>query len=253
MSEQPTTAAIVATLVEEWRALPSPARLPSDRILAERFAVGRGVIARLMADLERQGLVRRQRGAGSFWLGAAQHVAPTTPPSFAHAMRAAGLTPGSVLLGQEVRRVATTEREHLGLAPNSMVWRIQRLLTVEDIPVGVATSVLPARDLTGLAGELESYGSLFETLRRRYHRDPVRVWKRRRAVPEIPRFVGEAFGLRDPIAARLEESLNRASDGTPIEYARTFMRADALSTDALIRRTRCPAGVRIPRQEAYRR
>lgn len=249
MNEQLTTAAIAETLIAEWRRLPSPARLPSDRALADRFAVGHGVIARLMADLERQGLVRRQRGSGSFWLGSAQPVSPASPPSFAHAMRLAGLAPGARILSHEIRRVATTEREHLGLAPNSMVWRIQRLLTVEDIPVGVATSVLPARDLSQLPAELESYGSLFDTLRRRYHRDPVRLWKRQRPV-ELPRFAGEAFGLRAPVAARLEESLNRASDGTPIEYARTYMRADALSTDALTNRAPRP---RSRRQEAFRR
>lgn len=249
MSLPQTTAWIAETLCAEWRSLPSPSRLPSDRALAERFAVGHGVIARIMADLERQGLVRRQRGAGSFWLGVAETVAPTTLPSFTHSMRRAGVTPSFDIVGHETRRVATTEREHLHLAPNSVVWRIQRVFTVDGVPVGFATSVLPARDLTGLPGEVESYGSLFEALHRRYHRDPVRVWKRQRSV-ELPRFVGEAFGLREPISARLEESLNRADDGTPIEYARTYMRTDALSADALISRAQ---GARIPRQETFRR
>lgn len=242
VSAQPTPASVAETLIAEWSGLSAPARLPSDRVLADRFSVGHGVIARMMTDLQRQGLVRRQRGAGSFWLGTVQSVAPTTPPSFAHAMHLAGLTPGFTVVGHEIRRVATTERELLGLPPNSMVWRIQRVLTVDDVPVGLATSVLPARDLTGLASELESYGSLFDTLRRRYHRDPERIWKRRRTV-ELPPFAGDALRLRAPVPARLEESLNRASDGSPIEYARTYMRRDALSTDALIQRAR---GVRIP-------
>ncbi|MER6979924.1 GntR family transcriptional regulator [Streptomyces carpinensis] len=245
----PTTASIAELLCAEWSGLPPRTRLPSDRALAERFDVGHGVIGRIMADLERQGLVRRQRGSGSFWLGDMVSVAVTTPPSFAHLIRNAGLTPGSTLLSVETRRVATTERKHLRLSPNTAVWCIRRLLTVERIPVGVATSVLPARDLKALPAELESYGSLFDTLDRRYHRPVVRAWKRQRPV-ELPRFVGEVFGLQTPISVELQESLNRVVDGAPIEYARTYMRTDALNPHALIRRAH---GVRLPQQEASRR
>ena len=244
-----TTSAIAADLRAEWSRLPGGSRLPSDRAIAERYDVGRGVAAGIMADLEREGVVRRQRGAGSFWLGIAESVAPVTTASFTLNMRRAGVTPGFTMMAHETRRVAATERELLQLPANSLVWRIQRIFTVDDVAVGVATSVLPARDLTALPSEMEHYGSLFETLRRRYHVEPVRTWKRRRPT-EAPRFVGEALGLRNPISFHLEESLNSSPEGTPIEYARTYMRADALSTDALIRR----AHGRVPdRQEAHRR
>jgi len=244
----PTTASIAEMLCAQWSGLPPRTRLPSDRALAERFDVGHGAIGQIMADLERQGLVRRQRGSGSFWLGDMVSVAVTSPPSFSHAMRKAGLTPGSIVLSVETRRVATTERKHLRLPPNTAVWCVRRVFTLEHIPVGVATSVLPARDLTALPTGLESYGSLFDTLSRRYHRPVVRAWKRQRPV-ELPRFVGEAFGPETPDSVELQESLNRVVDSTPIEYARTYMRTDALNPDALIRRAH---GVR-PQQEAFRR
>ena len=186
-----------------------------------------------MADFECQGLARRRRGAGTFWLGVGQPVAPEAPPSFTHYLRRAGATPGPILIGYETRRVAAAERGYLRLPANSMVWKIQRIFTVDRVPVGFATSILPAHDLTGLPAELESYGSLFDTLHRRYHLDPVRAWKRRRPT-SAPRFVTEALGTPAPV--HLEESLNHAADGTPIEYARTYMRDDDLSAEALIER-----------------
>lgn len=247
MTENPAAAAARA-LRAEWHQVPAGARLPSDRAIAERFGIGRGVVGRIMAEFEREGLVRRRNGAGTYWLGAPEVVPATTVPSFSVVMRNGGVTPGFTPVGHEARRAAAPERELLELPANSMVWKIQRIFTVDDVPVGFATSILPMRDLTALPGEQETYGSLFETLRRRYRLNPVRVWKRRRPIV-VPRFVGEALGLEQPVPFRLEESLNRAVDGTPIEYARTFMRDDALSCEALMRRAR---GRKHPfRQEAY--
>lgn len=248
MTEHPASAAACA-LRAEWQQLLAGSRLPSDRTIAERFGIGRGVVGGIMAELEREGLVRRQRGAGTYWLGSPEMVSAATVPSFSVKMRNGGVTPGFTRVSHEARRVAAIERELLELPANSMVWKIQRIFTVDDVPVGFATSILPVRDFTALPAEQESYGSLFETLRRRYHVGPVRVWKRRRPT-EAPRFVGEALGLRQPVPFRLEESLNRAVDGTPIEYARTYMRDDALSCEALIRRAR---GKKPYRQEAHRR
>lgn len=230
-------AAAAAELRSEWERLPAGSRLPSDRALADRLGMGRGVIGRLMADLAREGLVRRQRGAGTFWLGVAEEIAPTSIPSFSATMQRSGVVAGFRLISQETRRVTSTEREYLRLPANSTVWRIQRVFTVDDIPVGVATSVLPVRDLQRLPGELLSYGSLYDTLTRRYRVDPVRTWKRRRAI-ESPRFVADALGLRGPVPARFEESLNGSVDGGPIEYARTFFRGDHLSPERLVRLAR---------------
>jgi len=41
-------------------------RFPSDRVLAVRFAVSRSTIMRVLADLERDGLVSRRQGSGTF-------------------------------------------------------------------------------------------------------------------------------------------------------------------------------------------
>lgn len=231
---------IAAVLRSEWDPLPAGSRLPSDRALADRFGIGHGVVARAMADLARQGLVRRRRGAGTFWIGSVEEIAPTTLPSFSAWMVRRGVTPGWRLIGHEARRVASTERAYLELRANSVVWQVRRVFTLDDVPVGVGTSVLPAKDLVGLPAELASYGSLFETLTRRYGLQPTRSWKRTRRA-EAPLFVSEALGVRDPVPTRLEESLNRSTDGRPLEYARTFLRDDHLSPESLVRRARARA------------
>lgn len=233
MGDHESVSAIVICLREEWRLLPAGTRLPSDRELAERHAVGRGVIAGVMNSLQRQGFVRRRSGAGTYWLGEGEALADSIP-SFSHWARTGGGNPGWQLVGQEADRVAALEREYLRLPKSTRVWRIRRVFTLNGIPAGFATSVLPVRDTPALPVELDLYGSIFQTFRRRYRVDVVREWHRRRSA-DAPDFALRALGLRAPTPFELEESVNRAADGAPVEYARTFLRRDVLEPYARFR------------------
>jgi GntR family transcriptional regulator len=232
VNSQPAAGAIAASLRREWTLLPAGTRLPSDRQVAECHAVGRGVVAGAMACLEREGLVRRERGAGTYWLGQGEAQSASQIPSFTAWLRGTGAEPGFRIVRQESRRVVTLERDYLRLPANSLVWKIQRVFTLDGIPIGFATSVLPYHELRALPSEVESYGSLYQALRRRYRVDVVRHWTRRRPV-EAPASVGQTLGLRGATPFRLQESLNRTADGTPVEYSRTFVRCDGLSPEAL--------------------
>lgn len=233
MDDHERAKAIVVCLREEWRRLPAGTRLPSDRELAERHGVGRGVIAGVMSSLQRQGLVRRRPGAGTYWLGEGQALVDSVP-SFSHWARRGGGDPAWHLVSQESDRVAALEREYLCLPKNAMVWRIRRVFTLDGVPAGFATSVLPVRNTPALPVELELYGSIFQTFRRRYRVDVVREWHRRRTA-DAPEFALSALGVRRPTAFDLEESVNRAADGAPVEYARTFLRCDVLEPYARFR------------------
>src|SRR5215469_5596814 len=98
MTENPASAAARA-LRAEWHQVPAGARMPSDRAIAKRFGIGRGVVGGIMAELEREGLVRRRNGAGTYWLGAPEVVPVTTVPSFSVTMRKQGVTPGFTPVG----------------------------------------------------------------------------------------------------------------------------------------------------------
>ena len=239
MNSQPTAGAIAANLRQEWTLLPAGTRLPSDRQVAECHAVGRGVVASAMACLEREGLVRRERGAGTYWLGQDDTQSASEIPSFTAWLRGIGAEPDFRIVRQESRRVVTLERDYLQLPANSLVWKIQRVFRIDGIPIGFATSVLPYHELRALPSEVESYGSLYQALRRRYRVDVARHWTRQRRSVEAPASVGQALGLRVAAPFRLQESLNRSADGTPVEYSRTFVRCDGFSPEAL-------AGTSVP-------
>lgn len=233
MTADVTATEIAHQLHEEFRHLDIGARVPSEQALADRFELGRGIIHSIMGGFERRGLVRRERGAGTRWIGRDEYADDArSVPSFSSAVRAAGRTPGYRVVSVGSHRAVKSEQELLGLHANSLVWRVQRVLCIDDAPVGFATSVLPFRRLPAWPGEFDAYGSIFDTLSRRYGVASSRRWKRNRRVG-VPAFVGRALGLAGPVPLRLAESLNVTPDGTPIEFARSYMRADRLGLDAL--------------------
>jgi len=233
MTARETVNRVAQQLREEFALLEPGARVPSEHALAERFHLGRGVIHGVLADFERRGLVRRERGAGTRWLGLDEQSHYSHPlPSFRDAVRVSGHEPGYRLIAVDSRRAVKSEQELLDLPANSLVWRVQRILSIDDVPVGFATSVLPLRALPRWPAEFESHGSIYETLLRRYGVASTRGWNRKRRI-DAPDFVGTALSLDEPVPFRLAESLNVASDGRPVEYARSFMRADRFGLDAL--------------------
>lgn len=241
MNVQGRAGVIAGRLREEWHPLPAGTRLPSDRELAERHAVGRGVIAGAMRALEREGLIRRRGGAGTYWLGPGETLSSSVP-SFSAWARAHGGKPSWRVVAQAPCRVAALERDYLRLPKNATVWKIQRVFTLDGLPTGFATSVLPVRDTPALPSELELYGSIFQTLCRRYRMGVVREWHRRRPA-KAPASVLPFLGLAEPVPFDLEESVNRAADGTPAEYARTFLRLDAMERYARFRTPAVPSAV----------
>jgi DNA-binding GntR family transcriptional regulator len=215
---------LAAQLEAEFSELPEGTRLPSDQMLADRFGIGRGTARGIIDGLQRRGLVRRARGAGTYWLGSCQvTVAPTTIPSFGIAVRQHGDRPGYQLLANGSRRAAKLERDYLRLAGGSTLWVVRRIFEVNGEPVGFASSVLPHASLPALNRSLDDAGSVYQTLRGRYGLRVRRGWQRVRQV-EPPSAVRQA--LR-PAGGDiwLVESLNVTAGGQPIEYARTYIRA----------------------------
>lgn len=228
-----TTSRVAQQLQDELRVLPVGERVPSEQALADRFHVGRGVIHGILTGFERRGFVRRDRGAGTRWLGFGEFAdASGSLPSFRATVRANGHEAGFRGVDVRPRRAVKGECDLLEIPANSLVWKVQRVFTINDVPVGFATSVLPFRAFPALPSELDSYGSIYETLRRRYGLTVRRAWKQQRAV-NPPAFVGEALLLENPVPFRFVESLNRDTDGSSVEYARSFMRNDRYVVDAL--------------------
>jgi GntR family transcriptional regulator len=153
---------------------PPGSRLPPERALASHFGVSRVTLRRALDELEAAGVVTR---SGARWAVASPAVGepPNELMSFSEMATARGLTPGSRLLDRHVRPATIDEAEALGLAPGAELIQLERLRSMDGVPILIDRTRIPLSLVRGLDRiELED-GSLYDALEQRYGIRPTRA------------------------------------------------------------------------------
>lgn len=133
-------------------------RIDSEPELAAAYSVSRETVRRALDVLDREGLIRRVRGSGTYVIGpTSRHFSLTT---FADEMARLGRTSSAKLL--EAIRVPADRRvgHRLAVREGTECFSIRRLLVADDEPVAVEWRVLPAALCPGLLDEDLSQPSL---------------------------------------------------------------------------------------------
>jgi GntR family transcriptional regulator len=204
--------------------LPPGARLPAERTVAERYGVARATVTQAIDGLVARGLVYRVHGSGTF-VAEPKFRQPLTLTSFTEDMRARGMTPGSVVLGQAIVPASEVVARHLALVPGSPVVHLERVRTADGEPMALERTHLPAQRLPGLESADLTDASLYELLERR--------WGVRMADADqwasVVRLTAEDAALLQvaPDApALLFQRVTRDQGATPVEYVRSLYRGD---------------------------
>ena len=197
--------------------------LPSERELAERFAVSRVTVRKALRELSDEGLLDQVQGAGTF-VNRAPHVEQrlSTLTSFSEDMASRGLTAGSVWLQRTVSIATPAEALALGLSPGATVSRLIRLRTANGAPMALEQAAIPTRFLPDAAAV---DGSVYEELRRRGF-SPYRALQRLTAV-RLTAEQAAQLGVPEGAAALYFERRTMLEDGTPLEFVRSQYRGDA--------------------------
>jgi GntR family transcriptional regulator len=202
----------------EWGA---EEQVPTEMALARHFSVSRNTIREALRALQRDGLIVRQRGRGTF---VAPRAAATPPPQ--------SIT--NLVLGYEatirvirIETVAATSQvsDFLGMQRGELLQKFVRVEAVDGMPLAVVLNYMPV----GLgqrirAADLTRY-SMLEFLRDRL------------GIPlGVIRQSIEARMPDDEVASLLEIDLTQPvlflrlyvsdTDGRPVEIADTYYRAD---------------------------
>jgi GntR family transcriptional regulator len=197
--------------------------LPSERELAERFAVSRVTVRKALRELSQEGLLEQIQGAGTF-VNRAPHVEQrlSTLTSFSEDMASRGLVAGSVWLHKTISVATPEEALALGLSPGATVSRMQRLRTANGAPMALELAAIPTLFLP----EPQSVeGSLYDALRRRGY-SPFRALQRLTAV-RLTTEQAAQLGVAEGAAALYVERRTMLEDGTPLEFVRSQYRGDA--------------------------
>ncbi len=199
--------------------------LPSERALSTEIGVSRPTLRAAIDELERDGLVVREHGRGTFTAPRkiSQDLMPATggehfaPPAEGHWTSRVidfATTPAGARLGKR-----------LEVSPGHMLVAVTRVRVVEEAPMAIERILVP-RDLVPdiTAAGFES-GSFYELLRTRYEVVPATAVQIIEPTVTDPDESG-LLGVPQHSPALLFERTTRDNGGRVIEYTRSIYRGD---------------------------
>jgi GntR family transcriptional regulator len=146
---------------------------PSEAELCAAFQVTRGTVRHALQVLEREGLIYRRKGRGTFVARRRLAFDLTRLYSITDDLRARGWQPGTRLLGLEEITPPLYIQRALKLPKRGRVWELRRLRLADGEPVSLVWSYVPAHltpnldqhDLTGSVNHLleQEYGLKLHT------------------------------------------------------------------------------------------
>ena len=149
-------------------------RLPPERAMAEHYGVSRATLRRALDELAQDGVVERVPGG---WAVASRVVGepPNELMSFSEMAASRGLTPGGRVLERGVRPATMEEADALGLAPGAPLFELERLRSMDAVPILVDRARVPVALASGI-DQVDLEGtSLYEVLEDRYGIRPARA------------------------------------------------------------------------------
>ena len=203
---------------------PPGSRLPSERALAEHFGVSRVTLRRALDELADTGVIAR---TGAAWAVVTSAIGepPNELMSFSEMAALRGLTPGGRVLERNVRPATIDQAEALGLAPGAPLLELERLRSMDDVPILIDRTRIPLSVAPGLDEIDLEETSLYEVLESRFEMRPTRARFTVEAIAADQRHA-DLLGLRpgEPLLRCLQQTEDEA--GRQIELCEMAYRGD---------------------------
>ena len=200
-------------------------RIPSERELMGIFNVSRATVRQAIENLEKEGVLRRERGKGTF-------VAPPKIESgvlrmieFSGVIKQNGLRPSAQLLGSKCITPPKHIQKLLALPDSAQTAWLQRLLLVNDAPMLIETAYFPAERFPALIDLYDGASEWREFVHSRYG---VRIVRARETfepvILEEPE--AELLGVKGGFPALWVEHMAYDEAETPAIYLTSLLRGD---------------------------
>jgi GntR family transcriptional regulator len=210
-------------------------QVPSEAELCERFGVSRTVVRQALLGLERDGLIYRIKGRGSFIAPPKLRQQITELTSFTQDARQRGARPGSRVLRQEMCPASEAIAKRLQIPPQTLILLLERVRFVNGEPLALETVHLSFDGCEGLLEEDFENQSLYEVLATRYGITPFQAEQEHEASIVRPREV-KLLDLQPGDPVMYVSRVTYDTDQHPFEVTRCVYRGDKYRFVALLRK-----------------
>ena len=203
---------------------PVGSRLPPERALALHFGVSRVTLRRSLEELAQAGTIAR---SGTGWMVASPTIGepPNVLMSFSEMAASRGLKPGGRVLYRRQRPATIDEADALGLAPGAPLFELERLRSLDGVPILIDRTRIPLSLTPGL-DEMDLNGrSLYEALEQNFGMRPTRARLTVEAIPADERRA-QLLGLEPGEPLLLCRQQSHDQTGRPIELCDMIYRGD---------------------------
>jgi GntR family transcriptional regulator len=206
-------------------------RFPSERELSDRFGTSRVTMRKAIDRLVQMGVLERRPRSGTYLPERLfdRPISEHASYSISDVVEKAGHVPGSKLLYFERKLADKTCSTKLEIAVDTPIISIQRLRSVDGIPVCVEFIEIPAHLIPGLsASDVLENKSLYAHFRDVYHLS-FRNKTSTISVHWATAAEAECLNLPEGSPVLKFESVNVLNDGTPFEFLRSLNHPDHVS------------------------
>jgi GntR family transcriptional regulator len=192
-------------------------KLPSEPEFAKRYAISRPTLREILSGLERDGLIRRVHGVGTFVT-----VKQTRVPSVldldigvTEAVTAAGANLNVEVLKAKVEPVPAWIGKALALAADAPAFTVERIIRVDGAPAAHGVDVIPVDIIDAAGSPTYDGGSIYRFLETECRVDLVGGVAEVTPVSATARLARMLDCPRNSPMLRLEQT-ERSADGQPV-------------------------------------
>jgi GntR family transcriptional regulator len=214
-------------LVTEIQSLNEGDLLPSESDLCRTYSVSRTVVRQALDEIEREGLVVKVKGKGTFVTGRKMNTSFVQHSlGFYDSMVKAGHTVRSRVLCNELGPSPVSLAPLFGLGIGDEVIIFDRIRTVDDRPVQVVRTTLPSRMFPGFTDLDMTDRSLYQVMADIYGVRPA-GGSRSIEAEAMPADIAADLGVEPGMPALRIESISRNTDGVVFEHFSAIYRGDS--------------------------